>query len=102
MSTAGIPSTVQEAPLAARLVYAVLEAAGGLGRDDLVDRTGLARRTIQDALTDLRQRNLVESKRSPRDGRRLLYFIAEDAPSTGFAPTRDPSRQRVTPQRNER
>ena len=78
VTTARIPKPVQETTPSARLVYSVLAAVGPAGADEIEERTGLARRTIRAAFSDLEERDLVNSNPHPVDARRRMYDAADD------------------------
>jgi DNA-binding MarR family transcriptional regulator len=75
-ATLRFPDRVKDAPATARLVYAVLEADGPLTRQDLVDRTGAACRSVTAALATLREAGLVTADQDPTDRRRRLYRLS--------------------------
>jgi len=72
-----VPNRVKETPASARLVYTALNVNGPLEKEALIDETGIARRTINSALAELRDRGLVEAREHPADHRRRLYAAAD-------------------------
>lgn len=79
LATAGIPEPVQDTTPSARLVYSVLAAVGPAGADTVEDKTGLARRTIRAAVSDLKEQGFVESHPHPTDARRQMYDTVTDS-----------------------
>jgi predicted transcriptional regulator len=57
-------------------VYQMLRENGPSTRDELAERTGIARTTVFDALTRLSIRGVVRRYKQPRNsrGRRRVYF----------------------------
>lgn len=72
-----VPTQVKETPASVRLVYAALNAEGPLEREALIDETGIARRTVNKALAELRERDLIDIREHPADRRRRLYAATE-------------------------
>jgi len=70
-----VPERVKETPASARLVYTALDTNGPLEKEALIDETGIARRTVNSALAELRDRGLVEARDHPADHRRRLYAV---------------------------
>lgn len=68
-----LPQPVKDVPASARLVYAVLDDAGPLTRDEIQERSGAARRTVSNALATLREEDLVAADEHPDDRRRRVY-----------------------------
>jgi DNA-binding MarR family transcriptional regulator len=68
-----LPARVKDLSPTARLVHAVLDDAGPLTREEIEERTGAARRTVNDALATLRDEGHVAADEHPQDRRRLLY-----------------------------
>jgi len=73
-----LPGDVKDLSPTARLVHAVLDDAGPLTREEIEDRTGAARRTVNDSLATLRNEGLAIADEHPNDARRKLYSIARD------------------------
>lgn len=67
-------------PGSARSVVEQIATAGPLTNKDLVERTGLARRTLGRTLSRLRAAGMVERRPSLRDTRRFYYSLNPDKP----------------------
>jgi DNA-binding MarR family transcriptional regulator len=67
-------------PGSARSVVNQIATAGPLTNKDLVECTGLARRTLGRTLQRLLEAGFVERKPSLRDTRRFYYFLGEQTP----------------------
>ena len=72
-----IPARVKDTPASARLVYTALDVNGPLEREDLIDETGIARRTVNKALAELRERDLVKTHDHPFDQRKRVYSTTD-------------------------
>lgn len=77
MSTLQLPEAVKEAAASTRLVYAVLDDQGPLPLEEIIRRTGVARRTARRALGTLRERGLASAEPHPDDSRRCLYHAGD-------------------------
>ncbi|SEP30340.1 hypothetical protein SAMN05216388_10723 [Halorientalis persicus] len=81
-----IPGDVKDLSPTARLVHAVLDDAGPLAREEIEDRTGAARRTVNKVLATLRAEGLATAHEHPNDARRKLYSISKTSPPVLQAP----------------
>ncbi len=72
-------------PGSARSVVDHIARAGPLTNKDLVERTGLARRTLGRTLNRLLDAGFVERRPSLRDTRRFYYFLGDNAPTPSRA-----------------
>jgi predicted ArsR family transcriptional regulator len=79
-----VPTEVQPTTPATRLVYLILRDAPPLPVEEVAKRTALSRRSVKRSLGALRERDLVEARRHPSDGRRKLY--AATARQAGATP----------------
>lgn len=68
-----VPAEAEDLPPGAKLVLLVLEIEGVRTPSQLTDQTKLHRRTVHRALRDLRERDVVEVRRSVEDGREREY-----------------------------
>ncbi len=75
-----LDSDPKQWPGSARSVVEQIATAGPLTNKDLVERTGLARRTLGRTLSRLLDAGMVERKPSLRDTRRFYYFLNPEAP----------------------
>lgn len=75
-----LDSNPNQWPGSVRSVVDEITRAGPLTNKDLVERTGLARRTLGRTLRRLLEAGFVERKPSLRDTRRFYYFLGDDAP----------------------
>lgn len=75
-----LPTDPQQWPGSARSVIGQIAASGPLTNKDLVERTGLARRTLGRTLSRLLAAGFVERKASLRDTRRFYYFLGDNTP----------------------
>lgn len=75
------PGPVQDLPPSALLVWHALNVmdAAEASREELVEQTGLAGSTLDDALQYLRSEGLVEHRQGSRDGRRRYYSLTAAA-----------------------
>jgi transcription initiation factor IIE alpha subunit len=62
-------------PPSARLVYKTLESGGLLTRKDIIEKTCLPPRTVQYALTRLRDMNVLIERFYFKDARQSLYGL---------------------------
>lgn len=67
--------TIDDAPPSAKLVYKVLEYNGALTQKEIVERSMLSQRTVRDALTRLRELDIVSEQVYIPDARQNLYEI---------------------------
>lgn len=72
-----LPKQVKETPPSARLVYTALDVHGPLERQELIDETGVAERTLNSALATLRESDLIEIHKDPFDSRRRVYTTTD-------------------------
>lgn len=68
-----LPKEVREKPPSARLVYTALDVNGPLERQELIDETGVADRTLNSAIAALRDAGLIEIHEGPFDHRKRVY-----------------------------
>ncbi len=68
-------TTIEDAPPSAKLVYKVLEYNGALTQKEIVERSMLSQRTVRDALTRLRELEIVSERVYIPDARQNLYEI---------------------------
>lgn len=68
-------TTIDDAPPSAKLVYKVLEYNGALTQKEIVERSMLSQRTVRDALTRLRELEIVSEQVYIPDARQNLYEI---------------------------
>lgn len=68
-------------PGSARSVVELIARSGPLTNKDLVERTGLARRTLGRTLSRLLEAGFVQRRPSLRDTRRFYYSLGDDAPT---------------------
>ncbi|MDS0284741.1 hypothetical protein [Haloarcula onubensis] len=71
------PAPVRASTPTAAAVYAVLDATGPLTYDQLVDETGAGRTAVENAVADLRDRGIIDSRPDPDDPPRQLHDIAD-------------------------
>lgn len=71
------PKAVRDSTSTAAAVYAVLETRGPLTYGQLADETGTSRTAVENALTDLRDRGVIESGPDPDTPRRKVHDIAD-------------------------
>ena len=74
--TPGLPKDPSWTNVSDQRVYQLLQECGPLSRDALVERTGIPRTTVYDALMRLSLRGLITRFKEPRQtrGRRRVYF----------------------------
>lgn len=63
----------------AKLVYLVLKREGPLTQKQLVQQTRLVSRTVRHALTQLEERNLIETRVNRNDARQSFYMLVTDS-----------------------
>lgn len=73
------PDPLKELPPSAKLVLKVLEYNEGLTQKELVEASRLSQRTVRDALTRLREQDLVEENLYLPDARQNLYTISSQS-----------------------
>jgi len=73
MPDADAPPPTDSLPVTARWIYTILRDDGAHTPSELADRTRCGDRTVQRALRQLRQADLVECRTDPEDPRRTLY-----------------------------
>ena len=69
-------NSLDDAPPSAKLVYKVLEYNGGLTQKDIVEKSMLSQRTVRDALSRLRELNVVSEEVYIPDARQNLYTLS--------------------------
>jgi DNA-binding MarR family transcriptional regulator len=74
-ATPVFPEAVRDSTSTAAAVYTVLEAAGPLTYSQLVDETGASRTAVENAVTDLREQEIIESCPDPTNPRRQLHQL---------------------------
>lgn len=75
---------IDDVPPSAKLVYKVLEYNGGLTQKEIVEKSMLSQRTVRDALSRLREIDVVTEDVYIPDARQSLYMLAvaeEETPS---------------------
>lgn len=70
------------APPSAKLVFLTLQYEGELTQNQLTDETRLSARTVRYALTELKDREVIEEGIYFADARKRLYSIAAADEST--------------------
>lgn len=75
-----LPHDPEAWPPSARSVMRQIAAAGPLTNKDLVERTGMARRTLGRTLSRLVASGFVKRKPSLQDTRRFYYLLGDEAP----------------------
>lgn len=75
-----LPKDPQRWPPSARDIVQQIAKAGPMTNKDLVERTGMARRTLGRTLGRLVASGLVERRPSLQDTRRFYYFLDPAAP----------------------
>jgi transcription initiation factor IIE alpha subunit len=71
-----------DAPPSVQTVARTLDQQGPMTSADLRGFTGLPRRTIHNALRQLRERNLLRERASLRDMRQTYYWLLGTKPNT--------------------
>ena len=66
---------IQDVPPSAKLVYKVLEYNGGLTQKQIVEKSMLSQRTVRDALSRLREIDVVSEDVYIPDARQNLYTL---------------------------
>lgn len=80
MTTVDLEDDVaQTLPPASILVYLMVVEHAPISTADIAERACLNRRTVDHALRRLRDRGLVDRRRSSRDARAFLHFVPCDA-----------------------
>lgn len=69
------PEPVRDSTPTAGNVYAVLEAAGPLTYEQLVDQTGAGRTAVETAVDNLRKQGIIESRRDPNNPCRKVHGL---------------------------
>jgi len=69
---------IQDVPPSAKLVYKVLEYNGGLTQKEIVEKSMLSQRTVRDALSRLRESDVVSEEVYIPDARQNLYTLQLD------------------------
>lgn len=64
-----VPSQLQDAPPSAKAAYRELDREGPMSRSQLERNLGLASSTTGDALSHLRERDLLQERTDPDDAR---------------------------------
>jgi len=72
-ATPGHDSDLRALPPSAKYVLKVLNYEGELTQGDLVDETGLPRRTVRDAARILEDHGHISSRYGYRDARTVVY-----------------------------
>ena len=75
--TSGTESEIQDGAPSAKFVYYVLEDQGPVPREELVELTRLPERTVDCAINDLEDAELVTQERDHYDARRVVYRLTE-------------------------
>lgn len=70
---------IEDLPPSAKLVYKVLAYSGALTQKQIVEKSMLSQRTVRDALTRLREVEIVEEKVYIPDARQNLYELTSIA-----------------------
>ena len=73
-----LDESFEELPPSAKCVYKTLEQNGRLTPSELADQTGLAPRTIRDAVVRLEDRDLIKQGYCPSDARKRVYSLKID------------------------
>lgn len=77
---------IGDLPPSAKLVYKVLSYNGALTQKEIVERSMLSQRTVRDALTRLREVEVVAEKVYIPDARQNLYELTAVAESDAETP----------------
>ena len=67
---------IEDVPPSAKLVYKVLEYNGGLTQKEIVEKSMLSQRTVRDALSRLREIEVVTEEVYIPDARQNLYTLS--------------------------
>ena len=67
---------IEDVPPSAKLVYKVLEYNGGLTQKEIVEKSMLSQRTVRDALSRLREIDVVSEDVYIPDARQNLYTLS--------------------------
>lgn len=67
---------IEDVPPSAKLVYKVLEYNGGLTQKEIVEKSMLSQRTVRDALSRLREIDVVTEEVYIPDARQNLYTLS--------------------------
>jgi transcription initiation factor IIE alpha subunit len=67
---------IEDVPPSAKLVYKVLEYNGGLTQKEIVEKSMLSQRTVRDALSRLREIDVVSEEVYIPDARQNLYTLS--------------------------
>ncbi len=76
----GLPHDPTAWPPSAHSVMRQIADSGPLTNKDLVERTGMARRTLGRTLSRLVAAGFVQRRPSLQDTRRFYYLLGDDAP----------------------
>jgi len=77
MSSADAPERLRDLPPSAKLVYKTLDYEGELTRQELAENTFLPPRTVDSALDQLRDTDLVKRDVDMQDARRYRYHLTD-------------------------